>query len=235
MHQFTTGSWVHIATLTGCVVAIVLYSMACWRHRTQFKFPRLGKLTAWSCLVTWVFNTAIAFLPEFFQWDSSLPLYYCNWANALGALAIFTSIRVFSNLLYFWACGLSIWAFLTPTLQFGPGHVGFWIFWGYHLWIGFAVAFVVIVKRFRPNLKDLWLAIVITILYGLCLVAINVPTGWNYAFLGPTKPNAPTLIDDLGPFPLRLVWIALLASASFAILTLPWNMIDAIKKAGYRK
>jgi len=41
---------------------------------------------------------------------------------------------------------------------------------------------------------------------------------------------APTLIDHLGPWPLRVVWIVLLAAAAFILAWLPWWLYERINR-----
>jgi hypothetical integral membrane protein (TIGR02206 family) len=225
MTKFVPGSWVHLTALAICAISILLYIPIARRYRLG-KLPWLGKAMATACIAIWLLNTGVACTPSLFRWDSSLPLFYCNLANLVGAFAILCERRIFQSVLYFWACGLSVWAFLTPTLAFGPNHIGFWIFWAYHLCIGLAVTHLIVGNVYRPNRRDLLATIAVTIAYGLILVAINVPTGWNYGFLGASRPSSPTPIDLLGPFPLRLLWIALLAAGIFCILMLPWKIAD---------
>lgn len=229
MTRFQPGSWVHLLALAVCALAILLYIPAAKRFRSG-QIQWLPKALALSCLGTWIVNTGLAFTPPLFRWETSLPLFYCNLANLIAAFAILTRQRLLQALLYFWTCGLAIWAFLTPTLAFGPSHIGFWIFWAYHLCIAVAVVHLIAADGFRPNRRDLIASIAVTVVYGLALVALNVSTGWNYAFLGASTPKAPTPIDVLGPFPLRLLWIALLASGIFAALMLPWKICDLCKR-----
>lgn len=230
---FETGSAVHVLSLLACVAGVIVYAMFALQYRGgQHKW--LPKALAASCILAWIINTAMALSPKYFTWESSLPLYYCNWANLLGAAAALTRNRIVDALLYYWACGLTVWAFVTPTLEFGPGHVGFWIFWGYHLCIALAVCHLLVADRFRPGLKDWLTASTITVLYGIVLVPVNLHWGWNYAFLGQANPNAPTPIDFLGAWPLRLLWLALLAVAVFFLLTLPWLIWHSLQKQNER-
>ena len=219
--KFQSGSLVHLLSLVGCALAVVGYAHLARRHRTGM-FPQLPKILASACVLAWLTNTIAALTPTFFEWESSLPLYYCNWATLLGAAALVTPWRIIKSLLYYWACGLSIWAFVTPTLEFGPARIGFWIFWAYHLCIALAVCHLLVAQRFRPTLSDWFNGCAVTIAYGLLLVPINVYWGWNYAFLGQSSPQATTPIDALGSWPQRLLWLALLAAVLFLLLTLPW-------------
>jgi hypothetical integral membrane protein (TIGR02206 family) len=218
---FRSGSAIHFLALAACALGVIIYGWLA-RHHRDGRYPWLAKTLAAACISAWIINTITALTSKHFSWETSLPLYYCNWANLLGAAVLLTRHRIVDSVLYYWACGLTVWAFVTPTLEFGPSRIGFWIFWGYHLCIALAVCHLLVADRFRPNLKDWLSASAITVLYGLLLLPVNVHFGWNYAFLGQSKPKVHTPIDNLGSWPLRLVWLALLAVALFFLLTLPW-------------
>ena len=219
--RFQTGSPVHLLSLAVCILCVACYGFIGRRARDRGQ-SWVAKSLACACVLAWIANAWMALSPEFFKWETSLPLYYCNWANLLGASAILWRFRVIDALLYYWACGLSVWAFVTPTLVYGPAHIGFWVFWAYHLCIALAVCHLLVVQRFRPGIKDWLAASAVTIAYGLILVPVNLCWNWNYAFLGKGSPKVATPIDALGAWPMRLVWLALLAVLLFYLLTVPW-------------
>jgi uncharacterized membrane protein YwaF len=54
------------------------------------------------------------------------------------------------------------------------------------------------------------------------LVALDAITGWNYGFVGPSLPTQKNILDFLGPYPLRLLWMALIGAFLFTLLMIPW-------------
>ncbi len=48
--------------------------------------------------------------------------------------------------------------------------------------------------------------------------------GVNYAFVGPSKPDQPSIIDVLGPWPQRLLLIVPLACVALAVPMIPWEI-----------
>ena len=192
------------------------------RWRGTSRESALRHFIAIGCVVVWLISTCyrIFFLP--FDWESSLPLQFCNLANLIGAIAIFGKGRLFKSVIYFWAGALCIWAYLTPELPVGPARAGFWIFWGYHVFIPLAVVEVLVLQQFRPGLQDYRNALIFTLAYLAILIVPNNLMGWNYGFVGPSEPQNPTLIDFLGPYPLRLLWMILLGAFLFWLLLLPW-------------
>ncbi len=160
--------------------------------------------------------------PENFKWTVSLPLEFCDMALLVAAGVMLTGTRWLRGLLYFWACVFVIQAFLTPVLQKGPATVDFWLFWLAHGAIACAAVYDLVVGKFRPSFADAVRSYVISIFYSVVLLVLDNLTGWNYGYVGPAKPGAPTLLDALGGYPLRLLWMALLTAAGFALVWLPW-------------
>src|SRR4029450_5624684 len=125
-----------------------------------------------------------------------------------------TQWRPWRTLLYFWGIGLSTQAFFTPTVQYGVGHIKFWMFWIGHTMIVGSAVYDVVVRGYRPRARDWWFAVATT--YTLCMtvfyfdVLMSRAGGMpiNYWYIGDTKPSNPTLIDDLGPWPLRVLFLS---------------------------
>lgn len=218
--KFASGSLMHGLCVLLCLAAVAAYAFL-GRKREEAQ-PAMRWFVGGGCLVAWLINTTFWMWPSRFIWEQALPLHFCNMANLIGAVAVLARRRLFQAVIYFWALALCIWAFLTPTVEMGPRHAEFWIFWLYHAFILIAVAHVLVIDRFRPEKCDLLQVVAFTAAYTGILIAVNYQWGWNYGFVGPSKPNAPTLIDALGPYPLRLLWIALLALGLFVLCYLPW-------------
>ncbi|MEM6917289.1 MAG: TIGR02206 family membrane protein, partial [Verrucomicrobiota bacterium] len=174
-------------------------------------------------LVVWLIACGFWFHPNYIRIEGSLPLQFCNLANLIAAAAVGFRWRTAQALLYFWTFALCIWAFLTPFLMVGPAHAWFWAFWLYHLFIPLGTAWTLSVDRFRPDWKDFKRAVFITVAYTATLAVLNYSMGWNYGFVGAGKPGQPSMIDVLGSYPVRLIWMLLIGVALFLILMLPWR------------
>jgi uncharacterized membrane protein YwaF len=79
-----------------------------------------------------------------------------------------------------------------------------------------------VVGKFRPAFSDFVRSYAISFFYSAALMVLDIRTGWNYGYVGPTKPSTTTLVDALGEFPLRVLWMLLLASVGFVLAWLPW-------------
>ena len=222
MEDFANFSGLHYLCLACCVILTVLTIALSRRWRGSENERRLRLFIGTGCLVIWLISAGygIIYLP--FDWESSLPLQFCNLANLIGAIAVLGNGRLFKGILYFWTFALCVWAFITPDLLSGPATLAFWIFWAYHLFILFAVVEVLVLQRFRPNWLDYRNAVVFTIGYMGILIVLNNLFKWNYGYVGPSEPRIPTIIDFLGPYPLRLLWMVLIGAFLFLLLLLPW-------------
>lgn len=222
LDEFRSGTPLHGLCLLASAGVVVLYVWVARRWLRTGDRRALDCFVGIGCLTVWLVNTLYWLWPSRFVWEQGLPLHYCNMANLWGAAAAWTRRRLFQGLVYFWALALCVWAFLTPTVRYGPTHPDFWVFWLYHGFIGVALAHVLMVDRFRPTGRDLRRVLAFTAVYTLFLVAIDWRWGLNYGFVGPTSPTSPTPIDALGPYPLRLVWIVMLAASLLTLCYLPW-------------
>lgn len=221
---FELFSTLHLTTLLVCTLLPLTLAGFAKQIRKHPRCPGTGRrLLAGGNLGIWILAGGFWFHPDAFRLEQSLPLQFCNLANLIAAAAVGFRLRTAQALLYFWTFALCLWAFLTPFLTVGPSHLWFWVFWLYHLLIPLATSWVLTVDGFRPDFRDLKSALVITLLYTAGLALLNALTGWNYGFVGPGKPGQPSLIDLLGPYPLRLLWMALIGIALFFLLLLPWR------------
>lgn len=166
--------------------------------------------------------------PAQFSWESSLPLHICDLGGLLASLALLTGSRTLTTLLIFWGLGLSTQAYATPVVRVGPGATEFWIFWESHTLIIGSAIYCIAVRGYRARWRwggrgkfpcgDVGVAFALTLVYLAVMLPLDVLTGWNYGYVGNTKPEVPTLIDKLGPWPWRLFPLAALVLAAFGLV-----------------
>jgi len=188
--------------------------------------PALRRRLGIAMLVGSLLNIAWYLLPANFDPDDSLPLHICDMAGLVAPIALLMQWRLARALLYFWAIGLTTQAFITPIITTGPGDMQYWLFWLNHSIVVGAAVYDIIVGRFRPTLADLLRASCATSIWVLVVLPINIVFNVNYGYLGAAPPSQtePTLVDHLGDWPLRIVWICVLAMLAFVIVWLPWGI-----------
>lgn len=149
--------------------------------------------------------------------DESWPLHLCDIASWLTPFFMLSGRRWPKTLLFFWGIGLSSQGFFTPTLEQGVSDPFYWVFWLQHLGVVGGGVYLAVVDGYRPGLRDVVVAFAATVALGGLMVPINLGLDVNYMYVGNEIPERPTVIDHLGPWPLRLVWLGLLVGLAFAL------------------
>lgn len=232
-HAFHSFTLTHLIVVIVCAAAIILscYFGRLW-IRTHKDDPRERQLRGvWGGFVIGVNLWSIVywFLPARFDIRESLPLQLCDLACLVAAVAMLTRQRWAHTLLFFWGIGLSTQAFITPTLKYNIGHMEFWLFWLVHLSIVGSAIYLLAVRRYRPTLRDLIFAIAISAAWVGAMLILNPILGSNYGYVADTLPQNRTVIDALGPWPLR---VFILGGIVIAIFVGLWAA--ARRKAGQK-
>ena len=182
--------------------------------------------------VVWFFQQGY-FVFVIQDWAQSLPLHVCDLAGILGPLALVLRWRLLRTVLYFWALGLTAWGLLTPILNVGPEHIGFWLFFLNHGGVVLFAIYDVVVGRYRPHAVDYGMAILVTLAYLAFIIPLNLANaGWNYAYMGDVQVEAKTPLDLLPPWPWRIFGIQVLGAVMYLGVWLPWEVVRWRQRRG---
>lgn len=185
-------------------------------------------------LILWISWQFWWLSPAQFNWESSLPLHICDLGGLIASLALLTGSRTLTTLLVFWGLGLSTQAYATPVVRVGPGATEFWIFWESHTLIIGAAIYSIAVRGYRARWTkfggDLGVAFALTLVYLAVMLPLDVLTGWNYGYVGNTKPEVPTLIDKLGPWPWRLIPLGVLVLVAFGLVQAGFSVVAQLPR-----
>lgn len=234
---FTAFHLVTVAVFGGSIAA------ACWLGRSWKETPREARFRrtwGWVVLAYQAWYTVWYLLPWNFTWEKSLPLQLCDLAAFVAGLAMVTRWRPWRTLLYFWGIGLSTQAFFTPIIQTGLASKHFWMFWIGHTMIVGSAVYDVIVCGYRPRARDLGFAFTTSLIYCLSMFYLDVllteelGRPISYAFMGPSAPDNPTIIDRLGPWPRRGAALMAIASLDYLLLWLVWPITGRLFGAASR-
>lgn len=225
--SFTPHHAAVLATFAVLVSSAIIARRRCASHAydAHDSAQRLDRTLGWLLVAGAVTVSAWWLWPSNFEWHRSLPLHVCDLAAIAAPIALLTRSRTARTLLYFWGLGLSSQGLITPVLRLGPAHGEYWMFWINHFAIVGAAIYDVAARGYRPGWRDWRTAVALGGVYVLLVFTLNAATGWNYGYVGPSKPEAPTIVDALGPWPLRVVWIVAIATAVTALITLPWTLV----------
>jgi hypothetical integral membrane protein (TIGR02206 family) len=154
-----------------------------------------------------------------FDWGFDLPLHLSDVVAIFAPVALWTLRPLLVEVLYFWALTASLQAVITPDVHETVPSVFFFTYFATHCGAVVAACLVVfgLHRPVRPG--AVWRAFAVTL--GMAAVAGtgDVITGGNYMFLR-AKPDQPSLLDEMGPWPLYIASAAALALVLFALLQL---------------
>ena len=199
------------------------------------RWPRsehlVGQLLAGMLLINYLGYEIYLAATVGLEWKKVLPFQLCDWAMISIIVALTTGRERWLAVAYFWGLGVTLQAILTPDLKFAFPHIRFLTFFIAHSGIVVAIAFMMIVKKFRPH----WISIVRTFawseLYFVLTIAVDLLTGENYGYLL-RKPGSASLLDALSDQPvIYILEMHLLALVFFVFLYLPFALFDAITSA----
>ena len=162
------------------------------------------------------------------QWDigRSLPLHLCGAAIVLSAIVLVNKSYALFEIAYFWGLAGAIQPILTPDIDiYGFPHYRFFQFFVSHGAIVTANIYMVFVEGFRPVPKSILKALVVTNAYALVMFGFNWLVDGNYLFIC-HKPETPSLLDLMGPWPWYLIPLELLAITFFLLFYAPYAILD---------
>ncbi len=226
---FHSFSPLHFAILAGYACVTLALALLGLKWRGSSRGTTLHRL--WTAFVVIVQGLNIVYwaTPPNLEPATSLPLHICDLAGITAVLVMATRARVWRTVLYYWGLGLSTQAFLTPIITDGPGTFRFHLFFASHLTIVATAVYDVVVRRYRPAWRDLFVITGVMFAWGAVVIPLDIAMGWNYGYVGNTKPLQPTLIDKLGTWPLRLVWMFIIAESAFVLMTAVWWRTAGVK------
>jgi hypothetical integral membrane protein (TIGR02206 family) len=173
--------------------------------------------TAWHL---WIWTTG--------QWtiQTMLPLHLCSVFVFLSAIMLVTKSYAIYEFAYFLGVGGAAQALLTPNVGiYGFPHFRFFQIFISHGSIVTAAIYMTVVEQYRPYWKSLLRVAVWTNLYMLFVGMVNVLIGSNYMFIA-HKPDTPSLLDVLGPWPWYILSVEAVGLAIGLLLYLPFAFRD---------
>ena len=163
-------------------------------------------------------------LPSHFNIDVSLPIHLCDFAWMAAAASMLMNRlpprgHPAHDLTYYWTLGLSPLSFVTPTVTEGPGLPDFWMFFTAHWLVVGAGLLNSLVFDYRPSRSGLLRAVAVTVALAMLVTVVNLLLDTPYFFTGRGTPDNPTPLDALGPWPGRVVLMAILVVLLFVAMT----------------
>lgn len=206
-----------LAAIASAVVALVVVA----RHRPG-PWIRVFAVVLVAVEAVW-YATLIAGGGEPGQRAQPLPLQLCDFAILIAAFALWTQNQLAIEVTYFWGLAGTIQGLLTPDLpQQFPNYLWFQYYIAHGGVVAAALVLVIGLRRYPRRfavIRVAGLTIVYTVLVGL----IDLVTRANYMYLL-AKPDTPSLLDLLGPWPIYLLGASVIGIVFLAILDAPFRI-----------
>ena len=202
------------------------------------RWPRceriIGRLLAVTLAVNYLGYEIYLGLTAGLSWEKALPFQLCDWAMIAIIVALLTGRERWLEVAYFWGIGGTAQAILTPDLKYAFPDIRFLSFFIAHSGIVVGIAFVMIMRGFRPHFSSVWRTFAWSELYFVMTIVVDLLTGVNYGYLL-HKPEASSLLSLLSDYrALYIFQMHLLAFSFYLLLYSPFVIYDLVGKGALR-
>jgi hypothetical integral membrane protein (TIGR02206 family) len=158
--------------------------------------------------------------------QTMLPLHMCSVVVWLTMYMLLTNNYQLYEVSYFLGIGGALQALLTPDITgYGFPHFrAFNSFLAHGLLVAVPV-YMTLVEGYRPIWASFKRIFIWANIYMIFVFFLNLMIGSNYLFIA-YKPNFPTLLDILAPWPWYIIELEAVAFLIFLLLYLPFLMKD---------
>jgi hypothetical integral membrane protein (TIGR02206 family) len=225
-----------LAHLVVIALTIALpFVLAAFVRKTRW--PRceriIGRLLAVLLLVNYLGYEIYLRMTGGLSWEKALPFQLCDWAMIAIIVALLTGRERWLEVAYFWGIGGTAQAILTPDLKYAFPDIRFLSFFIGHCGIVIGIAFVMIMRGFRPHFSSVWRTFAWSEMYFVITIVVDLITGVNYGYLL-HKPEAASLLSYLSDHrPVYIFQMHLLALFFYLALYSPFAIYDLV--TGNRK
>jgi len=221
-----------LAHLVVILLTIVLpFALAAFVRKSRWARGEqiVGQFLAVTLAVNYLGYEVYLAMTSGLSWERALPFQLCDWAMVAIIVALLTGRERWLEVAYFWGIGGTAQAILTPDLKFAFPDIRFLSFFIGHSGIVIGIAFVMIMRGFRPRFRSIWRTFAWLEAYFVITLAVDLLTGVNYGYLL-HKPDAASLLSLLSDYrPAYIFQMHLLALAFFLLLYSPFAIYDLLK------
>ncbi|WP_405155552.1 TIGR02206 family membrane protein [Paenibacillus sp. FSL K6-0108] len=154
---------------------------------------------------------------EVWSLQTSLPLELCSLSLLLSALLLLTRSRLLHSALLFAGIAGALMAIVTPNLGYAFAHFRFIQFFTAHACIILALLYMTWVEQLCPSWRSVFGSMIFVNVAALLVYVMDVLLDANYMFLR-HKPDTPSVLDMLGPYPLYILGEEVLAVGMFSLM-----------------
>lgn len=206
------------------IILIILFGLLISLYARMYQNERqqritglfLGLIPFLGIFLKLFFNTY-----EGFNYHKDLPFHVCNFLAILAPVIMWKKNRFWLSVAYFWIIAGTLNANITPDIEFGYPHWGYFCYWLMHTGLLIIPIYSILVYRIHITLKDLGVAFFLANLYLIFSLAVNFSIDSNYMYTK-QKPPMASLVDLMGPWPWYLVTAQFVALLLFLIAYIPF-------------
>ena len=231
-HLFSTGHILIIITILGYIIVTTIFFKKdkFSKYRKKYRYFLFSVI-----IIEEVLFKLWRLIIEQTPLSANLSLDLCGITLILLAILLINKSEQIFEITYFWGLAGATQAILTPDMgQYGFPHFRFIQFFVSHGLILAVIIYFSAVEGFKPRKGSIKRAFLITNGYAVIIGAVNYLLGTNYLFLA-SKPNTPSILDYLGPWPLYILSLEVIALLSFFIVYLPFFIAEVGKTKPARK
>jgi len=159
--------------------------------------------------------------------ENLAPMHLCDWAEIAAVITLIFPNQWTYELSYFWSLGGTLLALLTPDLRYGFPHSLFVSFFTQHGGVIAAVLYMTLALGMRPTPMSIVRTLGWSAVYFGAAAVVNSTLGTNFGYLC-AKPNQPSLMDYMAPWPFYLIQLGLLTIAFCMAYYFPFFLADQI-------
>lgn len=206
----------HVAMLL--LIVVIPLALSLWSQRSAAARERIP----WAMAILIVANLLLHVrdIAGNTNWAAHLPMHLCDWAGMTAILALLRGRQLAYELTYFWGLAGTLQALLTPDLSPEASFASVALFFLGHGLVLTTAIYLTSGLGMRPGPDAVWRAFAGLNVYALVAGVTNAAFGTNYGYLA-AKPDRPSLLDHLGPWPLYILSVEALALVLFGLLQLP--------------
>jgi hypothetical integral membrane protein (TIGR02206 family) len=192
----------------------------------------VARVVAFTLAALLILNTAVTYGARLtsgrFDLSTWLPMHLCDWATIAAILALLFRWQLPYELAYFWSLAGTLQALLTPDIVDDFPTVWFLVFFFGHGTVIVSVIFLTLALGMRPWPQSLFRVFLWSNVYLLCAALVNYLFAANYGYLC-EKPQRASLLDYLGPWPIYIAGLEIVAALLFCLLYAPFFIADTLR------
>lgn len=164
----------------------------------------------------------------------AMPFHLCELSAFAVIVALGTRRQFAYEFAYFFGVGGALQALVTPDLRSVFPSFPFVKFFVSHGGVIAGVLYLTIAFGLRPTKGCIWRMIMAGNFYLAAVGAFNWVAGTNYGYVC-RKPELPSLLDHLGPWPWYLIWMEVIGVLTIALLYAPFALTRKLSESDLKR